>query len=54
MIKLVEKAGNWEKYKLIKKESIYSFKRFMLDSLKAQKQVLPRKSLTPSAANPLR
>ena len=41
---LVEKAGNWEKYKLIKKESIYSFKRFMLDSLKAQKQVL-RKQL---------
>ena len=40
---LVEKAGNWEKYKLIKKESIYSFKRFMLDSLKAQKQVLREK-----------
>ena len=46
---LVDKAGNWEKFKLVKKESIYTFKRTLLDSLNGQKTLLREKLDTISA-----
>ena len=48
---LVEKAGNWEKYKLIKKETLSSALCSIVSRLKNR---YSEKSLTPSAANPLR
>jgi len=46
---LVDKAGNWEKFKLVKKESIYTFKKSLLDSLSGQKTLLREKLDTISA-----
>jgi hypothetical protein len=40
---LVDKSGNWEKFKLVKKESIYTFKKTLLDSIKEQKSLLREK-----------
>lgn len=40
---LVDKSGNWEKFKLVKKESIYTFKKALLDSIKEQKSLLREK-----------
>ena len=40
---LVDKSGNWEKFKLVKKESIYTFKKTLLDSIKGQKSLLREK-----------
>ena len=33
---LVDKSGNWEKFKLVKKESIYTFKKTLLDTISVQ------------------
>lgn len=46
---LVDKSGNWEKFKLVKKESIYTFKKSLLDSLSGQKTLLREKLDTISA-----
>ena len=46
---LVDKSGNWEKFKLVKKESIYTFKKSLLDSLSGQKILLREKLDTISA-----
>ena len=46
---LVDKSGNWEKFKLVKKESIYTFKKSLLDSLSRQKTLLREKLDTISA-----
>ena len=46
---LVDKSGNWEKFKLVKKESIYTFKKSLLDSLSGQKSLLREKLDTISA-----
>ena len=40
---LVDKSGNWEKFKLVKKESIYTFKKTLLDSIRGQKSLLREK-----------
>ena len=46
---LVDKSANWEKFKLVKKESIYTFKKSLLDSLSGQKTLLREKLDTISA-----
>lgn len=43
---LVDRSGNWEKFKLVKKESLYTFKNILLDSVKEQKSLLQEKQDT--------
>ena len=43
---LVNRSGNWEKFKLVKKESLYTFKNILLDSVKEQKSLLQEKQDT--------
>lgn len=40
---LVDQSGNWEKFKLVKKESLYTYKNILLDSVKAHKSLLQEK-----------
>ena len=40
---LIEKSGNWEKYKIVKKESLYAIKKNMLDSIYQQRNLLQEK-----------
>lgn len=40
---LIEKSGNWEKYKIVKKESLYAIKNNMLDSIYQQRNLLQEK-----------
>ena len=40
---LVDQSGNWEKFKLVKKENLYTYKNILLDSVKAHKSLLQEK-----------
>ncbi|EGD34111.1 MULTISPECIES: hypothetical protein [unclassified Capnocytophaga] len=40
---MIEKSGNWEKYKVVKKETLYAIKKNMLDSVRVQKDLLREK-----------